>query len=744
MQDNPLGMWIFNDDPAEDLSGNRNLAKITGSVQRHAPLTSGSSMAVKFDNQSYISIPFNRAIGKQTHKPFTIEAWVIPGEGDAYIASHSNLNDLLLIRDNHIIFNTELQTKSIITNMMSNGSFKFDLSGWSGISATITRNTTDQHGGYGCVKIDTSLATGSGIKTDLIEISALQNYSFSIWSKGPVGTNVRIEIEYYDADEVLIDESLIISEYYVMNNDWIKLNLSGGQSPENAKYIECRVTSDDDSTHTFYLDSAILSNTPEPIDYFDGDFGYGEFLTDYDFSWEYNPEPTELNPNPGYGKSYAKKVITLMIEDEIYNMASYHIVGVYTTNYIQLYVNGGFVGSAGLPENSPEIEGFSSDGNLNQLICGLGDITIQSIATYDFALTQDKIIKHYQDGIRSVKTTAVPVLMGGTVIELDKSIIDISESIVFDAASPKGVFKGILNNVFHDDINGLVTSILSDDDLSYLAGSCTFGYLLDNNPGVDENFVAEDIAGIIVDWNGSTALEVEVSINGGPWATQANNEQIAGITYPYDVSNKYIEIKVNFPAGSYHELSDLSLTILKNLELLRSPKMSVIRSQVVTPGRNFESLEYLDGAGIKLNNGSITVNPDLSDNPAPFKVLEFWFKSNDLEDEDIYKNIDFGDSIANYTFVINGGQPLMPGNNLVHVFRTDEAILPESFIISGKMNIGQIALYQDILSSDDLLKIYKMYTGVPHIALSETKKIIIKRGTGIQRFATDWTITSSA
>lgn len=744
MQDNPLGMWIFGDDPEEDFSGNRNRATLNGPVQRHAPLTSGSDKAVIFDLNSYMSIPFNRGIGTHTHKPFTIEAWVIPGEGNSYIASHSNLNDLLLIRDNHIVFNTELRAKNIITNMMPNGSFKFDLNGWTGISSTITRNTTEQHSGLGCVAIATSLVTGSGIKTHLIEVSPLQNYSFSIWSKGPVGTNVRLEIQYYDEDEVLIDESLIIGEYYVMNNDWLKLGLSGGQSPENAKYIECRVISDDDKTHTFYIDSAMLSNTPDPLDYFDGDFGYGEFLTDYDFSWEYNPEPTEENPSPGYGRSYARKIINLTVEDEIYYNASYHIVGVYTTNYIQLYVNGGFVGAAGLPENSPEIDGFNSAGALNQLISGLGNVTVQSLATYDFALTQDKIVKHYNDGIRTVKTTAVPVLMGGTVIDLDRSIIDISESISFDAESPKNMFKGVLSNVAHDDINGVVTSMLSSDGLSYLAGSCTFGYLLDNNPGIDENFVSEDIAGIIVDWNGSVALQVETRINGGSWVPQANNEQVAGITYPYDVSNKYIEVRVNFPAGSYHELADLSLTILKKLELLRSPKMSVLRSQEVTPGRNFEVIEYLDGAGIKLNNGTITVNPDLSDNPVSFKMLEFWFKSNDPEDEDIYKNINFGDSISNYTFIINGGQSIMPGNNLVHVFRTDEAELEESFTISGKMNIGQIALYQDVLASDDLIKIYNMYTGVPYISLSETKRIVIKRGTGVQRFANDWTITSSA
>lgn len=75
-----------------------------------------------------------------------------------------------------------------MANLVTNGTFESNITGWNGVSVSRTRDTTDFHTGVGCMRVQGTASSNPRAYSTTITVVAGTTYRFKAWVKGGSGT----------------------------------------------------------------------------------------------------------------------------------------------------------------------------------------------------------------------------------------------------------------------------------------------------------------------------------------------------------------------------------------------------------------------------------------------------------------------------------------------------------------------------------------------------------------------------
>jgi hypothetical protein len=153
------------------------------------------------------------------------------------------------------------------TNLVTNGSFETNTNGWTGVGATISRNTTRAvHGAASLQVVTNGGSSGQGARTPVgiteLPVTAGSSYTASAWVSGDAP--IRVIIAWYDASGTYL--SVTPSAFATPGSSWVRL-VASGTAPDNAAYAAVKIETSSTTSVTFYVDAVQLENLPFPTPY---------------------------------------------------------------------------------------------------------------------------------------------------------------------------------------------------------------------------------------------------------------------------------------------------------------------------------------------------------------------------------------------------------------------------------------------------------------------------------------------
>ncbi len=115
-----------------------------------------------------------------------------------------------------------------LTVLNSNSGFESNTTGWSSVTSTLTRVTSDAHTGVACCQVAVSSSTGRGLNnTSLVTVPVSQQYSAHCYVKAPtaaaVGKTVLLRLEELTASSVNVGQS---ETRVTLTGEWQKVRVS--------------------------------------------------------------------------------------------------------------------------------------------------------------------------------------------------------------------------------------------------------------------------------------------------------------------------------------------------------------------------------------------------------------------------------------------------------------------------------------------------------------------------------------
>ena len=291
------------------------------------------------------------------------------------------------------------------------------------------------------------------------------------------------------------------------------------------------------------------------------------------------------------------KVGTNKVEHTVSNAQAIHVVGIFQSNLLSLYVNGSLVDTESLTsyQFSNELSSFKSGPCTGRLV-------IDSVAFYRYALSGTQILNHYNEGTKEVNVSQIVSIDGGYLFIMN------SESIQrrFTYTYPVSKLWGEL------DISAEYLS--SDQSYVYIpesTGAKSFSFT--------DHFIVPDYLGITtsqIHWeNDVKGILVEASIDNLTWQTcvngsplpyfNKNDNQISDIIYlrvtlSSDDSSRYLPVLNSLDIAFYNSknfYSDNSGYYASSSYDYALPK---VNSKTLSYNKNNGLIMY-DGHGFSLN-----------------------------------------------------------------------------------------------------------------------------------------------
>jgi hypothetical protein len=291
-----------------------------------------------------------------------------------------------------------------------------------------------------------------------------------------------------------------------------------------------------------------------------------------------------------------------------------HVVGVYDTNDIYLYVNGEIVGSATIAD-SIRTSGFvDTSTNLKTNAAAGYKFTVDSVAVYNYALSGRTVQSHYFVGTQYPSVSDISASNGGNIYILAsdraslKASFDISGGDWLDAAYSNMVVDG----------DSLV-NVIDQEAGDYAAAVWEKAF-----PLTEE---ALSLAGSSLEWQGTPDVTVSVAIDGGAYSVISNGGQpfgtldiTAGVT---------LKVKVEMPGGS-----DQSVMREMRFRAYYSKAIVGTNADVLMTITNPDNVkldtvdhnpaEFSDNGGAQLStNAALAIAPDA--NFGGYTAVEFTF-----------------------------------------------------------------------------------------------------------------------
>lgn len=415
----------------------------------------------------------------------------------------------------------------------------------------------------------------------------------------------------------------------------------------------------------------------------------------------------------------------------------YHVVAVYDTVGIHLYVNGEAVASADI---EPVV---FTDSAPNLITDTTTQLVVDSVAVYPFALNNGQVVLHYEMGTDYPEVINLSTLNGGTYYEFTDQNVETYRKTAFPEVSwARGLFsEGLV------DVDNSVVNLYSETDLQYQAGTWEYQESFEVDPDVT-------IQSSRILWSATDDILVEMSEDGGStWTTLTNGGRIAGtksLTSGYSVT-----IRVSIPASVEQiVLHSLIITFYSSMDVRGSDEdlPAIVRNPAgaTVAESSFPAASFNDNAGINLTgaSGGLSIAGDtefggyfavemtvkLPDNAASATVL--WVDTASAQPQIVT------DGTGQWTFsnlsglYVDGVAVTSPAAISPGVWHHVIATFPESLATvyvgndvvgasAHSMRIGHLATYSDPVSASDASAIYKAWTGAPTIQVKDNSKLAI-------------------
>lgn len=420
----------------------------------------------------------------------------------------------------------------------------------------------------------------------------------------------------------------------------------------------------------------------------------------------------------------------------------YHVVGVYDSTGISLFLNGVKVAGVDIPDETRALGIADTATTLSSSTDT--SIVLDSLATYFYPLSYEDVRSHYQQGADYPEVINLSTLNGGKYYEFTDGHVSTYRKSSFPEtdAWAEGLFEGTVSVVDDSLVN--MYDVATD---MYQTGTWT----------IQESF--EVAAGVVlvasrITWNADANITVEKSEDGGTtWTALSNGGQIVS-NKSLDIEGYSASIRVTIPASAEQiSVSDLTTAFYTSLDAKGSDEdlPAVVRdpASATVAETGFPAAQFNDNAGINLAgaSGGLSIAADdaefggyfavemtvkLSENSANATVL--WVDTASAQPQIV---TDAGGqwTFANLTALyVDGVSVTSPAAIAPGVWHHVIALFPESLAAiyvgnnvagtaSHAMRIGHLATYSDPVGESDAVAIYKAWTGAPAIQIAEAQVV---------------------
>jgi len=285
------------------------------------------------------------------------------------------------------------------------------------------------------------------------------------------------------------------------------------------------------------------------------------------------------------------KVGTNKVEHTVSNAQAIHVVGIFQSNLLSLYVNGSIVDTLSLTsyQFSNELATFKTGPCTGRLV-------IDSVAFYRYALSNTQILNHYNEGIKEVNISQIVSIDAGYLFSMNTESMQRRFSYTYPVSK------------LWEELNISAEYLSSDQSYVYIpesTGAKSFSFT--------DHFIVPNYLGITtsqIHWeNDVKGILVEASINNVTWQTcvngsplpyfNKNDNQISDILYlrvtlSSDDSSRYLPILNSLDIAFYNS---------KNFYSDNSGYYASSSYDYALPKVNSKTLSYNRNNGLIMYNG---------------------------------------------------------------------------------------------------------------------------------------------
>lgn len=335
---------------------------------------------------------------------------------------------------------------------------------------------------------------------------------------------------------------------------------------------------------------------------------------------------------------------TIVLEHVPPTEMNMHVVINFSLSALTMYVNGQIAATQQLTENQM-LSSFAITTDDSTLRAGGagGIAALQAFAWYGNVLSDAARDMHYSAGFKVTAAAAVGAASQPNNIDSDISSMPI---FLYQEIDEEDEWKEGSMVDITTDTDALVAQI-NTDGVSIPGtwmGSFPLFYC---DPPV--------ASGVVLDWE-SEGANISVSLDGTTWVTPVKGQKISLINDGFITTDKDLWLRVQFTGGKTNDMSYVSSLSVTGYKSNISPEDAANKlslSNAATLRKAAEPIEYRSDAGIRLDGGSLTVEPNNSVQAVAPRSLEFWGKSfaGKLSSSVIMTN-----TVANPSFEVNATQ----------------------------------------------------------------------------------------
>lgn len=148
------------------------------------------------------------------------------------------------------------------TNLVVNGSFETDTTGWSAeTGVTIARDTTVARHGVASLKVTTNGSTTfQGTRSGFMPVTAGQPYTVSFWARG--SGSIEARVSWFDSNMVYLTDTSTQPTQFALSATWQRI-VFRTTAPSNAAYARIRITTGNTAQAiTFWIDAVQFEQSP--------------------------------------------------------------------------------------------------------------------------------------------------------------------------------------------------------------------------------------------------------------------------------------------------------------------------------------------------------------------------------------------------------------------------------------------------------------------------------------------------
>lgn len=427
-----------------------------------------------------------------------------------------------------------------------------------------------------------------------------------------------------------------------------------------------------------------------------------------------------------------------------------HIVAVYDTNDLYLYVNGEIVASTPVDETVLTQGLTDTSPNLVTNTSGAFKMSVDTIAVYNYALSARTIQSHYSVGTTYPRVYDISRSNGAHIYLMSTDNANVKVALDLDTDEE---WRDANSTNVGPSNGGLVN--LTDPTTGFFAA------------GVWEKsiaFPAETaiLQGSSLTWKASTGVNVYTALNDTSYTLLANGAQpFSGL----DISTaQTLKIKIELPAGTDQSVVESMYFRAYTSKVITGSDADVVMA-LTSPSNvdldifNYNPVEFNDKGGMKIEfPASMAIAAD--DNFGGYTAVEFtlYLETNALTKTLFTSTGGSAPAITtngsgqwvpnNLTALIVDGQvisgattiPLNRWHHVIAIFAEQASVL--TFLNGVNSRIGYLAVYTDDMSDIDTVgaqAIYANWVGTATLQHVEEDVITISEF-GAKGYSFDWAI----